>query len=475
MRLLPSSRFAKRDKDALARFVRECRAGADACGEEVIGSISLRVGDLDPLAVLQTIFEPQEPHLYLERSSVGESMAGAEAVVSMECGGPDRFDKMNAFTGYWASRSVVAGDTDDPMAGPVFFFAVTFDGGREDEDLAPATIFMPVWQVFRRNEGCLATANFKMGGDSSIEPVVERIWAASRRFGSFEYGGPGTGVLPVRSPGATRLIEDGEADRFRASVERVLPLIEEGQLNKVVLARSLDLEAEEPFLPLELLHLLREREPASTAFSFSNRSQVSFIGATPERLLRSAGDRFFTEAIAGSAPRGDSMVEDGALGRALIGSEKDLREHRYVVDSICRRLQSVGLKPVPGRAPGILKLSRVQHLRTLISGDWPERASFLKILGELHPTPAVGGTPREAALDCIRRTEPFSRGLYTGCLGWVRGEGEGEAWVALRTARIKGNRARLYAGGGVVQGSVPETETEETEFKLKMLLETLRG
>lgn len=463
--------FSTRDRPALERFVGHCRDEACRLGQPVIGSISLRVPDLDPLAVLMTIYEPEQPHLFLERPSAGSSVAGAEAVVEGKWEGEGRFEAMRAFVREWRERIYLAGDTDDPDAGPAFFFACTLDPATRDPSLAGATVFLPVWQVFRQQDRCLATASFQVGAETVLEPVVERIWRAGARFHRFEYGGL---AAPSALPKTVLNPPEEEGARFRASVSRALELISTTPLQKVVLARTLDLHADQAWRPLETLHLLREWEPSSFAFSFSNSTPVSFIGATPERLLSCRAGSILTEAVAGSAPRGENVSSDSALGQSLIGSEKDRREHALVVRSIVRRLEKLGVEHSEASDPGLLRLSRVQHLRTPITGIQPPGLDFLSILAALHPTPAVGGSPRELALPVIREVEPFPRGLYTGCLGWVMDADRGEAVVAIRTARIEGKQARLYAGAGIVEGSDPEKEERETQVKLRLMLESLQ-
>ena len=181
-----------------------------------------------------------------------------------------------------------------------------------------------------------------------------------------------------------------------------------------------------------------------------------------------------TEAIAGSAPRGATAGEDAKFARDLLESEKDLHEHACVRDSILRRLKSVGVSG--GRAesaPRLLPLANVQHLRTAIEAEVGDEVHLLDILQEMHPTPAVGGTPREAAVPRITDLEQIDRGLYSGVVGWFNHLNEGEMVVGIRSALIEGADACLYAGAGIVEGSTPDKETRETELKLRALLEAL--
>jgi menaquinone-specific isochorismate synthase len=257
------------------------------------------------------------------------------------------------------------------------------------------------------------------------------------------------------------------------AVARAVAMIEEGRFEKIVLARCRELTAAGALHPLKVLNALRQRFPDCYAFSFANGRGQSFIGASPERLLRVEQGTLLTEALAGSAPRGRTASEDAALGGALLGDDKELREHRHVVASIDRRLAPLGLRMVHAALPGLRRLANVQHLHTPVSAALPAGVRLLDVLARLHPTPAVGGSPRVAACAHIRELEGFSRGLYGGPVGWLDHRGGGEFLVGIRSALIDGARARAYAGGGIVAGSDPDRELAETDLKFKALLEAL--
>jgi menaquinone-specific isochorismate synthase len=158
----------------------------------------------------------------------------------------------------------------------------------------------------------------------------------------------------------------------------------------------------------------------------------------------------------------------------LLTSDKDLREHSAVTASILRRLKMVGVLAATSRNPELLRLGNVMHLRTPIEGTMPADRRLLEVAGELHPTPAVGGKPRDLALPFIPGFEPHARGLYTGAVGWVGADGlTGKLFVALRCARLDGPTARAFAGAGIVAGSDPQAEATETEMKLRTILEAL--
>lgn len=161
-------------------------------------------------------------------------------------------------------------------------------------------------------------------------------------------------------------------------------------------------------------------------------------------------------------------------GAALLRSEKDRREQKLVLDSICRRLAPLGLTLEFSQEPTLRKLANVQHLQTSVRATLPEKVRLLDVIARLFPTPAVGGSPREAAVPRIRPLEGFSRGLYAGALGWINARGGGEFFVGLRAALVDGATATLFAGAGIVAGSSPEQELAETELKFRAIEEALR-
>jgi menaquinone-specific isochorismate synthase len=258
-------------------------------------------------------------------------------------------------------------------------------------------------------------------------------------------------------------------------VRTALGRIDAGKFNKIVLARTRTIRADAPLHPLKMLNGLRQRFPDCYAFSIANGSGQSFIGATPERLARVSRGVLETEALAGSAPRGTSASEDAVHGAALQRSEKDRREQKLVLDSICRRLSPLGLELEFSTEPTLRKLANVQHLQTPVRATLPESVRLLDVIARLHPTPAVGGSPREAAVASLRELERFPRGLYAGALGWLNSRGGGEFFVGLRSALVDGATAQLFAGAGIVAGSSPERELAETELKFRAIQEALTG
>jgi menaquinone-specific isochorismate synthase len=409
-------------------------------------------------------------HFYAERPAHGFAVAGAEAVLEFTSSGPERFAQARASIARVLADTLAVGPLDEPFAGPHFFVAASFAAEAPAGAAFPALrLFVPRWQVARMGDSTVAVANFVVAADAPLEKIAAKVWQAHTKFRAFDYR---QARRPER-PSAPRRIEEIGGDTYRRMVAQALDEIGRGDYTKVVLARALSLTTGEEFHPLGVLNHLRQHFPACYAYSIANGRGQSFIGASPERLVRVAAGRMHTEAVAGSAPRGDSASEDAALARTLLQSEKDQREHRLVVDSIVRRLADLPLVLEPSGAPRVLGLANVQHLHQPLSASLPAGVHILDLVERLHPTPAVGGTPRGPALAAIARLEPFARGLYAGPQGWVDHRGGGEFLVGIRAALIEGRKATVYAGAGIVAGSEPEKEFAETDLKFKALIEAL--
>jgi menaquinone-specific isochorismate synthase len=259
---------------------------------------------------------------------------------------------------------------------------------------------------------------------------------------------------------------------WNANVEACLRAFADGEAEKVVLARQSDFVAEDPVRPLSLLKAISLGTPNSYHYCFQPEDRVAFVGASPERLYRRTAERIESEALAGTRPRGASPEEDARLGEELLANDKEQREHALVSSSIRGVLQRL-CDDLHEATPQLLRLGHYQHLLTPLharlrgAGDWA-------LLRELHPTPAVGGVPREAAIARIRELEGFDRGWYTGPIGWLGRDGA-EFAVAIRSALVHGATVSVYTGAGVVPGSNPDAEWRELENKLADFRSVLEG
>jgi menaquinone-specific isochorismate synthase len=309
--------------------------------------------------------------------------------------------------------------------------------------------------------------------------------AGPRAIGALPFSGAGPLVIPTRIVGrdahgamwCTEIGSDAEpaiesvarpaqfavAARtsfaaWRTMVERALDRIVDGELDKVVLSRSVVIDADAPFDLRSVLAYLRQSQPGCVVYA-----DRGFVGASPELLVRKRGSRVTARPLAGTGTSAD----------ALLHSAKDAAEHRFVVEAVTAALLGCGAT-VAADGPAALALPGVSHLATSITAELTNPdVDVAALVLALHPTPAVGGTPRPAALRAIAALEPFERGRYAGPCGWVDARGDGEFVVALRGAEIAGSHALLHAGAGIVAGSDPDAEWAETQQKLTPMLQAL--
>ena len=274
-------------------------------------------------------------------------------------------------------------------------------------------------------------------------------------------------IEPVTAPRGLRYSADPV--RWRAAVGAAVTRIRAGELDKVVLARDLLAEADEDIDPRFVLSHLADRYPTCWTFAVDG-----MVGATPELLVRRAGEEISSRVLAGTTWPHDGVSED-ELAAELRGSAKDQGEHRYALSSLVAALERL-CAWVEVRETKVLQLRNVAHLATTVTGKLSDPATgVLAVAAALHPTAAVGGTPTEVAVRVIAELEGMDRGRYAGPVGWVDANGDGELGLALRSAELQGPTARLFAGAGIVAGSDPDDEVAETDAKLVPVRDALEG
>jgi isochorismate synthase len=276
---------------------------------------------------------------------------------------------------------------------------------------------------------------------------------------------------PMAEPSTVTVRSDRPAADWVAAVGAAVDEIRSGGLTKVVMARSVTVEADVAFDVAGVLARLR-RAFGSSCYLFS---LDGFVGASPELLVARAHASVRSHPLAGTVPRTGDPHTDARAAAGLLASDKDRWEHRLTIDAVHDALLPFCSWLDEEAEPSIVPVANVQHLGTQVegrlSGEPP--ADVVTLLDALHPTPAVGGVPRERAIDAQRRLEQLDRGPYAGALGWLDAHGNGTFAVALRCARIEGAVARLYAGCGIVADSDPEAELAETRAKFQAMLGAL--
>jgi isochorismate synthase len=280
--------------------------------------------------------------------------------------------------------------------------------------------------------------------------------------------------VPNEPFAAAQLRPEPSEDEYAAAVARIVERIGAGELRKVVLARTIEVDAGRSLDPRRLVQRLRAVDPDAYSFAAPTTTGV-VVGASPELLVSRFGREVRSNPLAGSAARSGDPVEDRQNAARLLGSTKDHDEHSIVVDAIAGTLGPFCRELSWDPEPVLLETPNVWHLSTRFRGLLREPSpGALELVEALHPTPAIAGEPRDAALQTISDLEPFDRGSYAGPVGWVDANGDGEWAIALRCAELRGQHATLYAGAGIVAGSQPAAEVDETERKFRAFLDALR-
>jgi salicylate biosynthesis isochorismate synthase/menaquinone-specific isochorismate synthase len=282
-------------------------------------------------------------------------------------------------------------------------------------------------------------------------------------------------TLPLADPHRTAdvAIEGSPSpEGFERAVAALVDRIRGGDLEKAVLAREVRVIAPRSHDPAATFGALRELFPSCFCFCCGS-PEGAFIGASPELLVRRSGAGAATVALAGSTRRSADPSVDAHLGEQLLISAKDRSEHGIVVRRIERSLRPLSVWVEAAREPGLVKVANIQHLATPIRAQLSEPRSAVELAGMLHPTPAIGGEPREAALQAISELEDLDRGWYAGAIGWMDAAEDGEFCVGIRSALLRDRTAHVFAGNGIVADSDPAAELAETELKLGAMLPLL--
>lgn len=368
----------------------------------------------------------------------GDGLVGWGAVARWTGLGPDRFAEADEWWQEFVAGLDVADEIGLPGTGPVGFASFTFG------DDSPGSVLVVPRVVVGRRGGRAWITEFAEGDGPSAVRAVSPV----RPSGTLRYS---DGHLPV--------------GRYRAAVAEAVRRMQAGELDKAALAHDLLAVCAEPHDPRFLLGGLARRYPTCWSFAVEG-----LVGATPELLVRRTGDVVESRVLAGTT------WGDGRAGR-LVGSVKDRREHALAVDSLAEALEPLCTALEVPEEPEVLALHNVSHLASDVRGrlDAAAPATLLQLAEAVHPTAAVGGTPRKVAVDLITELEEMDRGRYAGPVGWLDARGDGELGIALRCAQLDGPVARLFAGCGIVADSDPDVEVREAAAKLVAVRDALEG
>ena len=432
-------------------------------------SVTTRVNPAEPLDVVRHDATSSGFRFYWEKPDHNIGLCCGESLLTLTADGPSRFDQLSRMIQTWQRRSFSY--PDDLPDQPLFVGGFSFFDEFQDErwaDFHNGFFTVPAWLYFRKGDNGYATINVLVTPASQRGEIENQVTLQLKQFYNRLNNDPEDAGSD--QPNLTSDITADQPESWKSKVQEITERIKSGQFEKVVLARSVYLKTDGEPNPAVLLQGLKSKYPNCYQFWIQPRKGQSFFGSTPERLAAFHNGHIVTESLAGSISRDPDEERDTTLADQLSHSAKDLSEHRFVVEAITERLKEFTVELYAPEEPRILRFPNVQHLYTPITGQMKDGVNPLELIRNLHPTPAVGGLPRQSALDLIRRLESFERGWYAGPVGWLDRSGNGEFSVAIRSALLEDNKAEIYAGCGVVADSDPQAEWEETELKLIPLL-----
>lgn len=362
-----------------------------------------------------------------------------------EVSGPERFSRAQSWWRNWTAKSV----GDEPIAFTSFTFA---------NDSGTSVVVVPQIVVRRNQSGTTLTVISEQPVTyEKVSEIVNQVLKPK--------------VLVTQNLEPKFFDGSRTVSEWQSSVDEAVRRINQGELDKVVLARDVIAKLAQPLNTGWLLRELNRTYPECWTFAVDG-----LIGATPELLIRRQGDLVTSRVLAGTIRRSSDEVRDDELAAALLASDKDLEEHEYAVASVAAALASHCIDlDVPGK-PFLLQLANVQHLGTDVTGELVDAAPVLALAASLHPTAAVCGTPTERAANLIKEIEGLDRWRYSAPVGWMNKSGDGEMGIALRCAAIANTehtKLRLFAGCGIVSGSTGEAEVAESNSKLSAMKNAL--
>jgi salicylate biosynthesis isochorismate synthase/menaquinone-specific isochorismate synthase len=469
------------ERERLAETLRRAVARARRSGGETLAAISLPLAsNVDPSALAAASRRAGEPWFLFEQPDRGRAaLAALGEVACLEAHGPARFADVGE---RW--RALAAAAVHEQLGGcegaaPVAVggFAFAPEGGRAPHwaGFAPASLIVPEVALVRDGRDGDGSPRVRMtlatlaSPDDMPEELLARLEARLAELRSRE--------LPLLDPAPAGRFQVASAmppEHYEAAVSRAVELIGHGTIEKIVLAREVQVHAPRDHDPVAVFGVLREEFPSCFVLCVG-RGDATLVAASPELLVRGEGRRVSTLALAGSTRRSADPAVDAHLGEQLLRNPGYRQEHAIVARRIERMLRPHAIWVAASSEPELVRIANIQHLATPIRAQLAEPLDALELIGLMHPTPAVGGEPLESAAPLIPALEGLDRGWYSGPVGWTDATGDGEFCVALRCALLRGALARCYAGNGIVGESEPSAELAETEVKLSALLPLLAG
>lgn len=430
-------------------------------------SITKKINICDPVLFFEAGKKLSMDRTFWSSTAENFQIAGVGNAFDLEAES-NQMEQVEAAWKKLLDEAIIHNPYETPGTGVVTMGGMSFDSTMQKsvlwQNFSHLSFTIPEIMLTKWKDTCYLTINIQAGEDDHAADLANKLKGMENKLLNH------SGSLPEGTHIEKK--EEIGADVWKETVKFATDYIKQNHANKIVLARKLLVKLEDEAVVSTILNKLIDSQSNSYVFAFE-RNGDCFIGASPERLVRQEKEKVLSTCLAGTAPRGQSEEADARFGNSLLHDPKNRSEHDFVVQMIRESMESCcHAVNVPDK-PTIYPLKNLQHLYTPVTATLNEGYSIFDIIGKLHPTPALGGVPREKSLQFIREHEQLDRGWYGAPIGWLDSNHNGEFAVAIRSGLIQGDQATLFAGGGIMKDSDPEAEYDETNIKFLPMLSVL--
>lgn len=432
-------------------------------------SVTQKIDIIDPIHFFETAKQLNKDRIFWSSTADDFYLIGIGHAINIVAD-ESRFTSTAAQWQAILKKAVIHNPYALPGTGLTAIGGMSFDPKKPQSDLwnkySNSQFTIPEYMLTKNADSYYFTTTVNVKQNSDVEDITHTIYKHKRVLFNT------VSTLPEASYITQK--REVEPNQWINAVTDAITALKKGEAKKIVLAREIRLKLNNTAKISPMLEKLLDMQTNSYVFAFEKKGDC-FIGATPERLVRVEGNRLLSTCLAGTAPRGQTEAEDNRLAAALFSDAKNREEHDYVVKMIQKNIQNYCTQIEISEEPIVYPLKNLYHLYTPVHAILKAGYSILDIVKQLHPTPALGGEPKEASLAFIRDHELLDRGWYGAPIGWFDSHHNGEFAVAIRSGLIQGDEASLFAGCGVMQDSDPYEEYAETNIKFLPMLSVMEG
>jgi|CZKP01.1.fsa_nt_gi menaquinone-specific isochorismate synthase len=437
--------------------------------EGMLINFAYKIEELDITSLIDLILRVSKKVFYFNRPEENFTLLAFEDTLSLKINGENKFSSLGDKISLIIQNSINNFDKTSSVKFPLFLGGTKFNTGKNTDewiDFADNDWFIPQFLFYQKDKDFWFVLNFIVDVNYSIEDQINSLCKPIDKLLNENF------ELLKETAKLKFCPAEREGEKWNSLISDSISKIEEGLFRKVVISRRIIAEINQSPLFNHILEKLQDNYKNCTAFLYKSENSVLF-GATPEQLLKFGGNEIEFDALAGSAKRGDTEEYDKEIACNLLNDIKNNEEHNHVIEFI-KNSSSKYVKNFRQFPTVIKKFSNIQHIYTPIKAELKFREQIYKLVDDIFPTPAICGYPKELSFNYIIENENFDRGLFSGIIGFIS-QGEMDLVVAIRSALLNNNKLYIYAGCGIVKGSDPISEFEETEIKMKPILSLFKN